>query len=127
MGKSDGTGGKREMVICMLVYLLIAAGVAALGVGLIALLLYRLQLPLQVVNAAVIALYVISTAVAGFLAGKKLQVRRFFWGLLMGCAFFVLLLVVSLLYRGDSAVLTGELLTTFILCAGGGMLGGMLS
>lgn len=127
MERVTAGNGKKEVVVCMTVYLLIALCIAALGVSIIALLLYKLQLPLQVVTVAVIVLYILATGVAGFLAGKKMQVHRFMWGLMMGCVFYLILLIASYVYHGAGTVASQSLLTTFLLCAGGGMLGGMLS
>ena len=63
----------------------------------------------------------------GFIIGKLMKVRRFFWGLSLGVVYFALLLLITLgVYKG----LNGDganLITTFILCAGGGMAGGMIS
>lgn len=90
-------------------------------------LLYRFDLSEKVVTVGVILIYVLSTFIGGFVIGKMAKTRRFVWGLSMGIAYFGLLLLISLaVYRtlqGDGT----QILTTFALCAGGGMLGGMLS
>ena len=91
------------------------------------LLLYKMGLSEQNVNAGIILTYVISTFSGGFVAGKLIKRRKFLWGLLLGVLYFVLLLVISI---GVYHSLDGEmvnLLSTFALCAGGGMLGGMVS
>lgn len=93
----------------------------------LAFLLYKLELSEGPVAVAIIAIYVISTFFAGFMTGKKLQNRKFFWGLLMGAAYFVVLALVSLAVRQSPDTLGDSFFTTMILCAGGGMLGGMLS
>ena len=127
MERTNVVNGKKEISVCMLIYLLISLCITALGIGLLALLLDKLRLPLQVVSVVVIVLYILSTGVAGFLAGKKMQVHRFMWGLMMGCAYYLVLLLVSYIYHGEGTVVAQSLLTTFLLCAGGGMLGGMMS
>ena len=59
--------------------------------------------------------------------GKLTGNRKFLWGLAAGTLYFVLLLAISLgLYRSLQADIMG-LVTTFLLCAGGGMIGGMVS
>ena len=77
--------------------------------------------------AGIIMIYVVSTFVGGFIIGKLSGTRKFLWGLTCGILYFALLLLVSLgVYRslqGDGA----NVVTTFLLCAGGGMLGGMIS
>ena len=76
---------------------------------------------------AIIAIYVVATFFAGFVAGKRMESRRFLWGLVMGCAYFLVLAVVSFAAgKGDMQV-GSSFFTTLVLCAGGGMLGGMLS
>ena len=78
-------------------------------------------------SASIVGIYVLSTFVGGFIIGKLMNVRRFFWGLSLGVVYFALLLLITLgVYKG----LNGDganLITTFILCAGGGMAGGMIS
>ncbi len=94
---------------------------------LLALLLYKLGLSEGVVAIAIVVIYVVSTFFAGFMTGKKLQNKKFLWGLLMGCAYFVVLALVSLVINHSGAALGDSFFTTFILCAAGGMLGGMIS
>lgn len=93
----------------------------------LAMLLYRLELNEKIVSASIVGIYVLSTLIGGFIIGRLMRVRRFLWGLGLGITYFSLLLLITLgVYRG----LNGDganLLTTFILCAGGGMSGGMLS
>ncbi len=94
---------------------------------LLALLLYKLHLGESVVAIAIIAVYVISTFTAGLMAGKKMKNKRFLWGLLMGIAYFVVLALVSLGVNSTAALDGNHFLTTLCLCAGGGMIGGMIS
>ncbi|HJB96596.1 MAG TPA: TIGR04086 family membrane protein [Candidatus Mediterraneibacter intestinigallinarum] len=91
------------------------------------LLLYKAGLSEENVNAGIILIYVISTFSGGFVIGKLTGTRKFLWGLLLGVIYFVLLLLISLgIYHSFQADLM-NLATTFLLCAGGGMLGGMIS
>ncbi len=93
----------------------------------VAFLLYRFDLSEQMVTIAIVATYAISTFAGGFIAGKIKQERKFLWGLVMGAIYFLLLLFISIgVYREVSQQGT-HLLTTVLLCLGGGMLGGMLS
>lgn len=90
-------------------------------------LLYKFELNESLVSAAIVAIYVISTLIGGIVIGKIARVRRFMWGLSLGIIYFALLFLITLgVYRtlnGDGV----NLMTTFILCAGGGMAGGMIS
>ena len=94
---------------------------------LLALLLYKVGLSQKVVSICIIVIYVLATFFAGFITGKKLKSRKFLWGALMGLPYFLILVVVSLIVNRQPGVLANSLLTTLVLCGGGGMLGGMLS
>ena len=93
----------------------------------LAFLLYRLRLGEQAVAIAIIVIYVAATLFGGFVAGKRLKSRKFLWGLLVGAAYFVVLTLVSLAAGRGAIQLGNTFITTLVLCAGGGMLGGMLS
>ena len=119
--------GGEVKVAWILKALLCAYVVTGILLLLLTLLLYKMNLDEGKVTAGIIVIYVLSTFVGGFAAGKMAKVRRFVWGLSIGVLYFALLLLISLgIYRtvqGNGA----NVLTTFLLCAGGGMLGGMIS
>ena len=95
--------------------------------AILAFLLYKLRLGEQAVTIAIIVIYVAATLFGGFVAGKKLKNRKFLWGLLLGTAYIVVLTLVSLVAGRGGIEMGNTFLTTLVLCAGGGMLGGMLS
>lgn len=94
---------------------------------LVSFLLYRFDLSEQIVTIAIVTIYAVSTFAGGMIAGKIKREKKVWWGLLMGVIYFLLLLVVSLgIYRQIQQE-GSNLLTTALLCVGGGMLGGMIS
>ncbi len=121
------TGNKEIPVFFLLKCLLFSYILTAALLLLLALLLFKMGLTERIVSAAIIVIYVVSTFLAGFLAGKKMQSRKFMWGLVMGCAYFLVLALVSVMVNRSGAEMGNSFLTTLVLCAGGGMLGGMLS
>ena len=108
---------------CLLFAYLMTAGLLLL----LALILYRFEIREQVVSVAIIAVYVIVTFLAGFIAGKKMGTRKFLWGLMMGALYFVILIVVSLSVNKGLSGNTNDFVTVMLLCSCGGMLGGMVS
>lgn len=124
------TGGRPEIeqrAADVLKALLCAYIVTGILLLVLTLLLYKAGLSEENVNAGIILTYVISTFSGGFVIGKLARVRKFLWGLLLGVVYFVLLLLISLgIYHSLQSDLM-NLTTTFLLCAGGGMLGGMIS
>lgn len=93
---------------------------------LLAFFLYKFQLSEKLVSVAIIVIYVVATLFAGFVTGKRMRNRKFLWGLLMGAAYFMVLALVSLAVNQSPDALGNSFFTTLVLCAGGGMLGGML-
>ncbi|MGN0132530.1 MAG: TIGR04086 family membrane protein [Lachnospiraceae bacterium] len=120
----ESRNGKVLILLGLLVFAYVLTGILLLG---LAFLLYKFRLDEKVINIAIIVIYVAVTFITGFLAGKKLKVRKFLWGFLLGAGYFLILAVVSVIAGQQETVFGSHLLTTFILCAGGGMLGGMLS
>jgi len=108
-----------------LVFLAIAYLLTGILLLLLAFLLYQFQLSRNAVSIGIIVIYLLSNFVAGFLAGKKAKSKKYIWGLLMGSVYFLILAGMSLMMHSASGG-TG-LFTSFLLCAGGGTLGGMLS
>ena len=95
--------------------------------ALLAFLLYKVGLTERIVSIVIIAIYVVSTFLSGFVAGKRLKNRKFLWGLLMGSAYFLVLLGISVILGEPAGQLGDSVVTTLVLCTAGGMLGGMLS
>ena len=94
---------------------------------LLAFILYKFRISESIVNIAVIVIYISVTFAAGFIAGKYYKVKKFLWGLVLGSVYFLIMVLVSLIGGVSDAVIGSGVVTTWILCAGGGMLGGMLS
>lgn len=107
----------------LLISYLLTAGLLLL----LALLLYRFSLSESVVSLCITGIYIVVTFLAGFLAGKREGARKFLWGLLMGVLYFMILVLVSLAVNHGLSGLTASFFTVLALCAGSGMLGGMVS
>lgn len=118
---------KDSKALWVLKALLIAYVVTGVLLLILAVLLYKMELDEKAVSAGVIAIYVAATLIGGLAIGKMAKVKRFVWGLGLGLAYFALLVLITLgVYRTlDTNGI--NILTTFILCAGGGMIGGMIS
>lgn len=128
MGKISGSrqqiGQRAADEIKALLCAYIVTGIMLL---ILTVLLYKLGLSEENVNAGITLTYVISTFSGGFVMGKLSGTRKFLWGLLTGVLYFVLLLLISLgIYHSVQGEIS-TLVTTFLLCAGGRMLGGMMA
>ncbi len=118
---------KDSWVMWVLKSLLVSYVITGILLLLLAVALFKFELNEKAVSAAIVAIYIMATLLGGIVIGKFARVRRYLWGLGLGIGYFALLLLITLgVYRtlnGDAA----NMVTTLILCAGGGMAGGMLS
>ena len=118
---------KDSWVMWVLKSLLVSYVITGILLLLLAVALFKFELNEKAVSAAIVAIYIMATLLGGIVIGKFARVRRYLWGLGLGIGYFALLLLITLgVYRtlnGDAV----NLVTTLILCAGGGMAGGMLS
>lgn len=118
------SGAKMRIVIRSIITAYIITGVLLL---LTAFLLYKMEPEQSLVSIGILVIYVLSCFLGGLLAGKGIKSRKFFWGMVTGMLYFVLLLGASWISGGGIHSAMGQLLTTLLLCVGGGMLGGMLA
>ena len=112
-----------QMLKCLLASYIVT-GLLLLG---LTFLVYKFELDEQVVLGSIVAIYVVSTFVGGFIIGKLVGKRKFLWGMMLGFAYFALLLLISYGVYREFNTNGLNVITTVLLCVGGGMLGGMLS
>lgn len=119
-------GNVKQTAADLLKSLLISYFITGVLLLLLAFLLYKVRLSETIVNGGVILIYAVSVFMAGLFMGKKRQVKRYLWGLLVGICYFALLAGVSVISGGFQSA-QGGFFTAFLICAAGGMLGGMVS
>ena len=119
--------GNKKIVLKVLSTLLIMYILTGVALFVLAFLLYKMELTENIVTIGITAIYVVSGLLGGIIIGKRMKTRRFLWGIIMGAAYFLVLLIGSaLLNRG----LTSDMLhigLTLVMCMGSGMIGGMVS
>lgn len=93
MQRNQGTEG--VPVAFFLKSLLFSYIITGTLLAILAFLLYKLSLSEKTVSIAIIAIYIVATLFGGFVTGKRMGNRRFLWGLVMGCAYFVILAAAS--------------------------------
>ena len=108
---------------CLLFSYILTGGLLML----LALLVYRFSLTEKIVSIAIIAIYIGATFFAGFVTGKKLMTKKFLWGLVMGSMYFFVLVILSIIINHSFKDVASNFFTVMVMCAGSGMLGGMLS
>ncbi len=114
-------------VMWMLKSILASYIVTAVFLLFLTFLVYKFELGEKMVSAGIVSIYVVSTLIGGLIIGKITQTRRFIWGISLGILYFLLLLLITLGVYHEINASIGNMVTTLILCAGGGMIGGMIS
>ena len=117
----------RRKILSVVKALLAAYGVTAVLLLILALLLLKLNLSEGVVAVGIMITYLVSCFLGGFLVGKGVRKNKFLWGLIVGVAYFVLLIILSGIASPGNFGGFSRMLSTFLLCAAGGLVGGMLS
>lgn len=123
----EGIKNRIPKVMGLLKALIFSYLVTALCLLIMAVLLYKLELKEGQVAAGIAAVYIVSCFLGGFFLGRKAESRRFVWGLLLGGAYFLFLLAVSLILEPGGLTGIKGAAASAAMCLGGGMLGGMLS
>ena len=107
--------------------LLFAYAVTGVLLLFLAFLLFQFDLGEKILAAGVVAIYVAACLLGGFMAGKIMRKDKYLWGMVTGLAYFLLLLCVSFAVQGKWDMTLQHVLTTFLMCLGGGTIGGLLS
>ncbi len=123
--RQDSKEQESGCVMVLLKCLLLSYIVTGALLMLLALGVYKLNFTEKIVSVIIIAIYVMATFLAGWVAGKRMGSRKFIWGLIVGSAYFAVLAIVSVFAGGEVKEVGNSFFTTLILCAAGGMLGGM--
>lgn len=120
----QGRGRAAAELLKGLVIACLVTAAALLG---LAFLMMKVQPAAERMELCILGSYVISCFAGGWYCGRRAQRRKFLRGLLLGAAYFALLFLIS--GMGDRAVQSTLLqgVTSFVVCACGGMLGGMLA
>ena len=119
--------GNNKIVLKILSTLLVMYILTGAALFLLVFLLYKMELTENIVTIGIMVIYVVSGLVGGIIIGKRMNTRRFLGGILIGGAYFVVLLIGSLLMNQG---ISGDGLhagMTLIMCMGAGMIGGMVS
>ena len=124
MDRANNRKNKLLIIISTLLIMYVITGLALLA---LALLLFKMQLSENVVTVGIMVIYIVSCLIGGLIAGKRIQVRKFLWGVVVGAVYFVILLIGSLLMNRGISSDTVHVATTLVMCMAAGMIGGMIS
>lgn len=125
LSAKSGEGSARWLLLAKV--LLAQYVVTGLVIVILSFVLLKWQASENILQLGIIAIYVLVNFIGGFIIGKTLQKQKFLWGLIVGMAYFVLLSLISFIINKSFYQDIPYAMTVFGICAGSGMLGGMLS
>lgn len=123
----EKTARRIQKITALLTGLVAAYAITGGSLLLLALLLFKLDLTEGKITAGIIIIYILSCFLGGLLAGKRAGSRKFLWGLLLGLIYVLLLMAVSAFTGPGISAGAPSVITSFIMCVGAGMMGGMLA
>jgi len=123
----DNDALNRPKLMIILKALILAYVVTGVLLLILALLLYKMELNESQVSIGIIAIYLIASFIGGWTAGKSSGSKKFIWGTIVGVVYFLILALISLVTKHTLEAPSLQMVTTLVLCVGGGLLGGMLS
>ena len=123
----ERTQGNNKIVMKVLSTLLIMYIVTGALLFLLAFLLYKMELEENIVTIGIMVIYVISGLLGGIIIGKRMKTRRFLWGIVVGAAYFLVLMIGSILMNRGFTSDGLHVMMTLLMCMGAGMIGGMVS
>lgn len=118
---------KSGKAILIVKALLVTYILTALLLLLLALIMYKIDPPGAVISVGLVLIYIISSFAGGYIIGNAKKEKRFLWGIGMGVAYFLIILIVSIIFSKDVFASAGSIISVLCMCGLGGMLGGMVS
>lgn len=100
--------------------------VSAVLLLVLAFLMFQWDVSEGVVRGGIIFAYVFSCFISGMTVSKYHTGRKYLWGILMGAAYYIILLITSMICNRAIFMSIPGILPALFLCLSGGMLGGML-
>lgn len=116
-----------QKIICLLRTIILCYLVSFLLISLAAFILSKSELSFSQMRPGIYAIYALSCIFGGFLAGRKLKEKRILWGIILGFAYFIVLLLLSLAVMHTIPALSSKTLIILALCLAGGLVGAIIS
>jgi len=116
----------KGVIFYVIKLLLIGYVISGIILVVLALMMLKTNVSPGVISGGLLFAYILSCFIGGLLLGKKMEKRKYLWGVLFGLLYFATLFVISLAMKNVTGEMSTETVTIMLLCASGGMLGGMV-
>ena len=93
----------------------------------LAFLVQRLGWQEGAISIGISVVYSLVCFLGGFLMGKVQRSKKFIWGILISLMYILVMLILTMLIKQEFTAAASGFAASLFLCAGSGMLGGMVS
>ena len=114
---------KRSAIVSYGIYLLTSYFITVVCLIVLSFIVFQTKMDEKYIDIINIAIYIISTFFAGYLASKAKKQHKIVWGLLVGLGYFLVLCIISVILNHTISPLSGNFITTLMICGLGGMAG----
>lgn len=118
-----GNKGKAAKMVQSIV---VAYVLTAVMLFILSFIMYKCKVSMTGANSGILATYVLSCLIGGFIFSGCLAQKKYLGGALLGVVYFVVAYVVSAVWNQSIAAQMPGMLTAFLICVFSGMLGGMI-
>ena len=98
-----------------------------LMLGILTLIIWKMDGGSNVLSVGVIVIYILSNALGGFLVGKMMGQQKFFWGVVIGAAYFLVLFLIGVGLMQTKVNGNMQIISGAMVCVISVMLGGMVA
>lgn len=117
----------KKVVFSIFKSLIIAYIITGVLLLLAAVLMQKIGLKNNQVRLFVMLIYGVSNIVSGFIYGKMRKNKRLLNGIIIGVAYFVMLVLISAIINKGFENELGKNIISFVVCILGGAIGGIMS
>ncbi len=118
--------GNKGKVVKMVQSITVAYVLTAVMLLVLSFIMYKCKVSMTGANSGILATYVLSCLIGGFIFSGCLMQKKYLGGILLGVVYFAIAYVVSAVWNQSIASQMPGMLTAFLICVLSGMLGGMI-
>ncbi len=118
--------GNKGKAIKMIKSITVSYLLTAVMLLVLSFIMYKCKVSMSGANSGILASYVLSCLIGGFIFSGCLAQKKYLGGALLGVVYFAVAYLVSAVWNQSIAAQMPGMLTAFLICVFSGMLGGMI-
>ncbi|MCI9419732.1 MAG: TIGR04086 family membrane protein [Eubacterium sp.] len=118
--------GNKGKAVKMVQSITVSYLLTAVMLLLLSFIMYKCKVSMSGANSGILASYVLSCLIGGFIFSGCLAQKKYLGGALLGVVYFAVVYLVSAVWNQSIAAQMPGMLTAFLICVFSGMLGGMI-